>query len=418
MAKKQVDRYPSVAALADDVRRWHRRRAGLGLPRAVDPAVRPLGEAAPDGRRRRRGLAGHGDRRAVRRHRPDPPRAGRGPAQRNEARLQRRSPATPSTRCTPRSPRSGSRTTSTRSRRNSSRRPWPTTRPSPARPPPSRPSARSAGRAYQRMGDILHKLGRNEEAEKAYRRAIEALDALSTDFPEEPEPRHHAAATRGGLGVLLAERGDNDEADGLFRDGPGRAGAPRLGRRRPRPRPGSTWPGPTRASPTCSGSGTSTRTPRRRTAAPPRSSRRCPRARTTSLPASSWRRPATASACSTRTRAGSARPRRPTRRGLEAIEPLVARYPTMPRLREAMANGLRSVGLIEQSHGDPDQARIGPRPGAGGRPSGWRRTSRSGPSTAATRPSATTTSPSSSGPGASWRRPSPTTAPLCRSTRG
>ena len=138
-----------------------RRRAGLGLPRAVDPAARSLGQAAPDGRRGRGRLAGHGDCALsvgtvlIRRERNEarPKRGG----QRGRPRRRRRDVH--------------------RGRREVARGP---PRPGPGGVPGAGPHLLrelrrpgrlraghppGAGRAYQRMGDILHKLGRNPEAE-------------------------------------------------------------------------------------------------------------------------------------------------------------------------------------------------------------------------------------------------------------
>ncbi|HWE38560.1 MAG TPA: protein kinase, partial [Isosphaeraceae bacterium] len=49
------------------------------------------------------------------------------------------------------------------------------------------------GRAYQRMGDILLKLGRRDEADKAYRKAADLIGGVAADFPGEAEPQHHLA---------------------------------------------------------------------------------------------------------------------------------------------------------------------------------------------------------------------------------
>jgi len=75
------------------------------------------------------------------------------------------------------------------------------------------------GRAYLRMGDILRKLGQPEQAERAYRRAIEVLGRLESDFPVVPEHRHHLAYGRDRLGLVLAARGANAEAESLYRRG-------------------------------------------------------------------------------------------------------------------------------------------------------------------------------------------------------
>ena len=80
-------------------------------------------------------------------------------------------------------------------------------------------------------------------------------------------------------------------------------------------------------------------------------------------------------------------------RGLEVVEGLVNRYPTLPKLREALVNGLRSVGLLEQTQGNDDQAARRPAQSvAGGRRAARSAISRSAPSIAATWPGATSTS--------------------------
>jgi eukaryotic-like serine/threonine-protein kinase len=73
------------------------------------------------------------------------------------------------------------------------------------------------GRAYQRMGDILRKLGRGDEAERAYRQAIAILGALAAEHPGEPAHRFYLASTEKGLGVALAARGQFSEAERLYR---------------------------------------------------------------------------------------------------------------------------------------------------------------------------------------------------------
>ncbi|HEY2154767.1 MAG TPA: protein kinase [Isosphaeraceae bacterium] len=74
------------------------------------------------------------------------------------------------------------------------------------------------GRAYQRMGDILLKLGRRDEADKAYRKASGLIGAVAADFPGESEPKHHLANAKASLGVLLSDRGDFAGAKTLFED--------------------------------------------------------------------------------------------------------------------------------------------------------------------------------------------------------
>ena len=76
------------------------------------------------------------------------------------------------------------------------------------------------GRAYLRMGDVLRKLGRHDEAEAAYRRAIEILSKLAADVPAAPEHRDSLAEANFRLGSERAARGkaaELEEAERLFR---------------------------------------------------------------------------------------------------------------------------------------------------------------------------------------------------------
>jgi serine/threonine protein kinase/Flp pilus assembly protein TadD len=73
------------------------------------------------------------------------------------------------------------------------------------------------GRAYLRVGDILKKLGRHDEAEKAYRRATEVLGRLARDVPSGTEHRFHGAHAQHQLGVSLAARGSHEEAEALLK---------------------------------------------------------------------------------------------------------------------------------------------------------------------------------------------------------
>ena len=212
------------------------------------------------------------------------------------------------------------------------------------------------GRAYQRMGDILHKLGRNPEAEKAHRRAIEALDGLAADVPEDTEPRHHAAAARVGLGVLLAERGDNDEADALFRMA--------LATLEPLGSPADA-PSATRLDLARANKGLADLLRVRSKHEEAEASYRRAAEILKAMPEGKDDFTPRQLLAATRDRLGKlysdtgrfAEAAATYNRSLEVIEPLIARYPTLPRLRETLVNGLRSVGLIEQVHGDADQAR-------------------------------------------------------------
>ncbi len=76
------------------------------------------------------------------------------------------------------------------------------------------------GRAHLRMGDVLRKLGRHDEAEPAYRRSIEILSRLATDQPAVAGYRDQLAEATYRLGSERAARGkavDLDEAAQLLR---------------------------------------------------------------------------------------------------------------------------------------------------------------------------------------------------------
>jgi tetratricopeptide (TPR) repeat protein len=74
------------------------------------------------------------------------------------------------------------------------------------------------GRASLRMGDILRKLGRQPEAERAYRRGVEVLGRLADEHPGTPEHRHQRAVGQARLGAALAAGGHPAEAETLDRD--------------------------------------------------------------------------------------------------------------------------------------------------------------------------------------------------------
>jgi eukaryotic-like serine/threonine-protein kinase len=76
------------------------------------------------------------------------------------------------------------------------------------------------GRAYLRMGDVLRKLGRHDEAEVAYRQSIEILSKLASEEPANSEHRVHLAEATFRLGSERASRtkaAELDEAGKLFR---------------------------------------------------------------------------------------------------------------------------------------------------------------------------------------------------------
>jgi tetratricopeptide (TPR) repeat protein len=76
------------------------------------------------------------------------------------------------------------------------------------------------GRAYLRMGDVLRKLGRHDEAETAYRQSIEILSKLANEQPKVLDHRDHLAEATFRLGSERASRtkaAELDEASRLFR---------------------------------------------------------------------------------------------------------------------------------------------------------------------------------------------------------
>jgi serine/threonine protein kinase/tetratricopeptide (TPR) repeat protein len=62
---------------------------------------------------------------------------------------------------------------------------------------------RRQAQAYHRMGNMNRILGRSQDSEKAYRRAVALGQQLAADFPNQPEYRLELAHSHNGLGVLL-----------------------------------------------------------------------------------------------------------------------------------------------------------------------------------------------------------------------
>jgi len=58
-------------------------------------------------------------------------------------------------------------------------------------------------RAYHRMGRLNQILGRSQDSENAYRRAVTLGQQLAADFPNQPQFRLELALSHSGLGVLL-----------------------------------------------------------------------------------------------------------------------------------------------------------------------------------------------------------------------
>jgi tetratricopeptide (TPR) repeat protein/tRNA A-37 threonylcarbamoyl transferase component Bud32 len=76
---------------------------------------------------------------------------------------------------------------------------------------------REKGQAYHHMGDILRKLGRHDEAEKAYRRAIDLLDRLAREHPDQRQYRLELAHAQNRLGLVLRATGRFGTAETAYR---------------------------------------------------------------------------------------------------------------------------------------------------------------------------------------------------------
>jgi eukaryotic-like serine/threonine-protein kinase len=73
------------------------------------------------------------------------------------------------------------------------------------------------GRAHQQMGDIQRKLGRLDDSETSYRRALGLLEPLATGAGAEHGVKRSLARTRTLLGDLLVRRGaDAGQSDALY----------------------------------------------------------------------------------------------------------------------------------------------------------------------------------------------------------
>jgi eukaryotic-like serine/threonine-protein kinase len=72
-------------------------------------------------------------------------------------------------------------------------------------------------RAYRRIGEIQHKLGKTPQAERAFKRAAESLQELVDQFPEVPEYRQELADTLQKLGNQLGDMGSIPEAQSAHR---------------------------------------------------------------------------------------------------------------------------------------------------------------------------------------------------------
>jgi serine/threonine protein kinase len=73
-------------------------------------------------------------------------------------------------------------------------------------------------RAYFQMGRLNQILGRSQDCENAYRRAVALGQQLAADFPTRPEFRQELALTYNALGKLLRATGRPTEAESAYAD--------------------------------------------------------------------------------------------------------------------------------------------------------------------------------------------------------
>jgi tetratricopeptide (TPR) repeat protein len=72
--------------------------------------------------------------------------------------------------------------------------------------------------AHLKVGKIRENLGLHQDAETAYRRAVQLAAELAADFPAAPAYRHELARSQSILGMLLSETGRLKEADKAYLD--------------------------------------------------------------------------------------------------------------------------------------------------------------------------------------------------------
>lgn len=70
--------------------------------------------------------------------------------------------------------------------------------------------------AYFRIGRMNQILGRSQDSEDAYRRAVELGRQLVADFPDRPEHRKQQAGSLGNLGTLLQHTDHVSEAEAMY----------------------------------------------------------------------------------------------------------------------------------------------------------------------------------------------------------
>ena len=72
--------------------------------------------------------------------------------------------------------------------------------------------------ALQRVADIQHKIGKLDDAEKTYRKALESFRALHKQFPDQKDALLSQVSICNELIVLSAKRGQNPRTFGLYKD--------------------------------------------------------------------------------------------------------------------------------------------------------------------------------------------------------
>jgi len=207
------------------------------------------------------------------------------------------------------------------------------------------------GRAFQRMGDIHRKLGRLDEANDAFRRALAILEPLHAAQPADGGAGRALALTRTHLGDLLVRRGQNDDAEPLYRQAlllqEGLVAAPNSA-------PEDRW----LLARTLKSQADLVRRKGDFTGARPiyQQAIAALEKATAAAPALSDVRNDLALAEDAQGQLlmelGETKLAEDAfRRALKLLEPLVAEFPTIPRFRETLAKASNSLGMIEQNDG-------------------------------------------------------------------
>jgi tetratricopeptide (TPR) repeat protein len=211
------------------------------------------------------------------------------------------------------------------------------------------------GRDYQRMGDFERKLGRFQDSEAAYRKAIATLEPLTGDARVGRDARRNLARTRTLLGDLLVRHGtDRGRAEPLYAE----ALKVQQVLADAKQDPAATAEDILRMGQTDKSRGDLLRLDGKRAEAAPAYDRAI----------AEFERAQAADAKLTEARndlalAIDARgwvrrelgrledAEKDFRRAIDMLEKLVAEFPTVPRHREALARALNSLGLIERDTG-------------------------------------------------------------------